>query len=188
MITPVSSLEHMTDEQLEDMLAKWRLEREQELLRDMAQVDVVHAKEGSSGTVGPLLSLRVKIKGVEVDAMIDTGSQSTVISRSMLHKIGNHLRSQGKHFPTLNRPHLQLYGKGGKDDASQLNITAEALLTIEADGHQVNALVFIQPGSEQLTMFLGNKCYTPIETQIFNGMESHLLHYKVTGSVLCHQF
>ena len=77
----------MTDEQLEDILAKQRLEREQELLRDMAQVDVVHAKEGSSGAVGPLLSLKVKIEGVEVDIMIDTGSQSTVISRSMLHKI-----------------------------------------------------------------------------------------------------
>ena len=124
MITPVSSLEYMTDEQLEDILAKQRLEREQELLRDMAQVDVVHAKEGSSGAVGPLLSLKVKIEGVEVDAMIDTDSQSTVISCSMLHKIGKHLRDQGKQCPILNRPRLQLYGKGGKDDASQLNITA----------------------------------------------------------------
>ena len=137
----------MTDEQFEDILAKRRLEREQESLRDMAQVDVVHTKEGSSGALGPLLSLKVKIEGVEVDVMIDIGSQSTAISYSMLHNIGKHLRSQGKHFPTLNRSHLQLYGKGGKDDASQLNIIAETLLTIEADGHQVNAPVFIQPGS-----------------------------------------
>ena len=61
--------------------------------------------------------------------MVDTGSQSTVISCAMLHKIGKHMRSQGKDFPQLNRPHLHLYGKGGKDGTSQLNITAETLLT-----------------------------------------------------------
>lgn len=88
--------------------------------------------------------------------MIDTGSQSPVISHSMLHKRGKYLRSQGKDFPTLNRPHLQLYGKGGKDNASQLNITAETLLTTEADGHQVDAPVFIQPGSEQLCLLRAN--------------------------------
>ena len=59
--------------------------------------------------------------------MVNTDSQSTLISRSMLHKIGKPLRSQGEDFPKLNRPHLYLYGKGGKDDASQLNITAETL-------------------------------------------------------------
>ena len=114
-------------------------------------MDMVHAKEDSSGAVGPLLSLKIKIEGVEVDAMVDTGSQSTVISH-------------GKDFPTLNRPHLHLYGKGGKDDASQLNITAEIFLTTEADGHQVNTPVFVQPGSEQL--FTRNKCHTSIEAQI----------------------
>ena len=167
MITPVPSLEQMTDEQLEDILAKRKLEREQELLKEAAHVDMVHAKEGSSGAVGPLLSLKVKIEGVEVDAMVDTGSQSTVISRSMLHKIGKHLRMQGKNFPKLNRPHLHLYGKGGKDDTSQLNITAETLLTIEADGHQVNTPVFVQPGSEQLCL-LGTNVTLPLKLKFLN--------------------
>ena len=50
-----------------------------------------------------------------MDAMpVDTGSQSTVISCAMLHKIGKHMRSQGKDFPQLNRPHLHLYGKAWK--------------------------------------------------------------------------
>ena len=161
MITPVSTLEQMTDEQLEDILSKRKLEREQELLKEVAQVDVVRAEEGSSGAVGPILSLKIKIEGVDVDAMVDTGSQSTVISRSMLHRIGKHLRSQGKEFPTLNRPHLQLFGKGGKNDTNELNITAETLLTIEADGHQVSTSVFVQPGSEQLCL-LGTNVILPL--------------------------
>lgn len=53
MVTPVSSLEHITDEQLEDVLAMRRLERKQELLRDVAQVDVVDTKEGSPGACRP---------------------------------------------------------------------------------------------------------------------------------------
>ena len=157
MITPVLSLEQMTDEQLEDILAKRKLEREQELLQAAVQVDVVHDKESLSGAVGPVMSLKVKIEGVEVDAMVDTGSQSTVISCSMLHKIRWHLKSQGKIFPKLSRPHLQLYGKGGKDDTSQLNITAETIVAIEADGHQVNTPVFVQPASEQLCLLGTNE-------------------------------
>ena len=90
MIAPVPALEQMTDEQLDDILEK---------------ADMVHAKEGALGAVGPLLSLKVKIEG-EVDAVVDTGSQSTVISRSMLHKIGKHLKSQSKDYPKLDRPHL----------------------------------------------------------------------------------
>ena len=88
----------MTDEQLEDILAKRKLEREQELLSEAAHI---HTEEGSSRAVGPLLCLKVKIEGVEVDAMVDTGSQSTVISCAMLHKIGKHMKSQGKDFPQL---------------------------------------------------------------------------------------
>ena len=143
------------------------------MLKEAAHMDMVHAKEDSSGAVGPLLSLKIKIEGGEVDAMVDTGSQSIVISHSMLHKIGKYLRFQGKDFPTLNRPHLHLYGKGGKDGASQLNITAETILTTEADGHQVNTPVFVQPGSEQL--FTWNKCHTSIEAQISHQIESHLM-------------
>ena len=71
----------MTDEQLEDILAKRKLEREQQLLQQAAHVDTIQAKETSLEAVGPLLSLKVKIEGLEVDAMVDTSSRSTVISR-----------------------------------------------------------------------------------------------------------
>ena len=94
----------MSDEQLEEMLTKRRLEREQELLKAAAHVDVVQAKDCLSRAVGPILSLKAKIEGVEVDTMVDTGSQWTIISRSMLHKIGKHLKEQGKYFPRLDRP------------------------------------------------------------------------------------
>ena len=80
----------MTDEQLEEIILYWQSRRWREnksyCMRDVAQVDVADAKEGSSGAVGPLLSLKVKTEGVEVDAMIDTGLQSTVISHLMLHR------------------------------------------------------------------------------------------------------
>ena len=71
-------------------------------------MDMIHAEEGSSGAVGPFLCLKVNNEGVEVNAMVDTGSQSTVISRAMVHKIGKHMRFQGKDFPQLNIPHLHL--------------------------------------------------------------------------------
>ena len=45
MITQVLSLEQISDEQLEDILTKQRLEREQKLLKDAAHVDVVQAKD-----------------------------------------------------------------------------------------------------------------------------------------------
>ena len=72
----------------------------------------------------------------------------------MLHKIGKQCNS-----PRLDRPRLQLYGK---DDASQLKITAETVLTIEADGHTVNVPVFVQPGSEQLCL-LGTNVTLPLK-------------------------
>ena len=56
MIVPVSSPEQMTDEQLEQMLTKRRLDKEQESLKDAAHVDVVQAKDCMSRAVGPILS------------------------------------------------------------------------------------------------------------------------------------
>ena len=58
---PLQQLEEMTDEQLEDILVKRKLEREKELLQEVAQVDMIQAREGLLGAVGPLLSLKVKI-------------------------------------------------------------------------------------------------------------------------------
>jgi len=38
----------------------------------------------TSGAVGPTLFVEVKIEGVPVRAMVDTGAQSTIISRTTL--------------------------------------------------------------------------------------------------------
>lgn len=56
MITPVSTLEHMSDEQLEDILAKCRLEREQDMLKESAQVNAILAKEKTLGAAGPCIT------------------------------------------------------------------------------------------------------------------------------------
>ena len=56
---PLQELEQLTDEQLEDILAKQKLEREQELLSEAAHMDMIHTEEGSSRAVGPLLCLKV---------------------------------------------------------------------------------------------------------------------------------
>ena len=166
-VSVVSTLEQLSDKQLEDILAKRRLEKERELMKDAVHVDTVFAEESSLGAVGPILSLNVKIEGVSINAMVDTGSQSTVISRSILHKIVRHLKSQGKELPSLQKPSLQLYGKGGKDDKNELHISAETQLTIEADGHKVNTTVFVQPDSEQ-SLLLGTNATLPLKLKFLN--------------------
>lgn len=44
--------------------------------------------QGSMSAIGATLELDVKIEGVGVTAMVDTGSQSSIISRTVLHMIG----------------------------------------------------------------------------------------------------
>ena len=63
---------------------------------------------------------------VSVSALVDSGSQSTIISRELLHKI--------KPLPSLKVPTVKLFGKGGDDDCRQLDITARVELEILADG------------------------------------------------------
>ena len=93
--------------------------------------------------------IQLHIEGVPVEAMVDTGSQSTVISRAVLHKVGRHLRQQEKEMPQLRLPTARLYGKDNGGERRELNITAEVSLKIEADGKAVTAPVFVQPDSEQ---------------------------------------
>ena len=102
-----------------------------------------------SEAVGPTLVIYLNIEGVQVEAMVDTGSQYTVISRAILHKVGRHLRQQGKEMPQLRLPSARLYSKDSGGERQELDITAEVSLKIEADGKAVTAPVFIQPGSEQ---------------------------------------
>ena len=99
--------------------------------------------------VGPSVYLSVRIGGVMVDAMVDTGPQSTIISRSLLHKVGQHMKSQGQSLPVLERPTARLFGKDGEGGGRELTITAQLQVKVEADGESVFVPVFVQPQSEQ---------------------------------------
>ena len=79
--------------------------------------------------------------------MVDTGAQSTIISRSLLHAIGRRAKSEGHPLPVLEQTSVRLYGKDGKGGGWELTITAELQVTLEGDCKSI--CVFVQPNSEQ---------------------------------------
>ncbi len=95
-------------------------------------------KKTGSEAVGPMLCLPVKVGGVEVEVMVDTGSQSTITSRSFLRAIGAHCRSQDLPCPTLEVPMVRLFRKDGRGSGRELIITAQLQIPIEADGESTN--------------------------------------------------
>ena len=105
--------------------------------------------QGPTAAMGATLELDVTIEGVEVTAMVDTGAQSSIISRSVLYRIGGHLKRQGKPVPQLQPASLRLFGKGGKAGKHELRVTAQVTLRVEADGASVPVLLFVQPESTQ---------------------------------------
>ena len=101
----------LSDQQLKDELAQRLLDKEQEMLTEpYSTVKVV------SGAVGPNLLFDISVEGVAVAAMVDTGSQATIISRSLWHEVNSWLKSQGKSLPKLKLPSMPLYGKGGPNE------------------------------------------------------------------------
>ena len=72
--------------------------------------------------------------------MVDTGAQSSIISRSVLHRIGGHLKRQGKPVPQLQPASLRLFGNDGKAGKHELRVTAQVTLRVEADGVSVPVL------------------------------------------------
>ena len=127
----------LSDEQLEEELAKRRL----------GKVQVVTGK-----AIGPTMVVDVEVEGVLVSTVVDTGSQSTIVSRPFLHKVKRHLESKGKAMPELELP-----GTTG----APLEITARVSLSISVDGKTVKAPVFIQPHSEQ-DCLLGSNVLGPL--------------------------
>ena len=70
---------------------------------------------GEVAAVGPTLVLDITIGGEPVEAMVDSGSQSTIISHETLHKIGRRLSRQGTPLPLLEAVSgIKLWGKDGK--------------------------------------------------------------------------
>ena len=151
--TPVES--NLTIPQLETLLAQKRLREEsKELEASSASVNVVTVRSPEEvAAIGPTMYLPVTVEGVGVDAVVDTASQSTIISRSFLHQVGCFLHQQGKPLPKLSLPHpYKFYGKGGKE----IVISAQTTLTFEADGNCVPVPVFVQPDSTQACLLGSN--------------------------------
>ena len=112
-----SSLGSFSIEQLEQHLAQRRLSSELSLMQMVSQGDahvgVVMSDGVMSDIVGPTPYLDVVVEGVPVKALVDSGSQSTLISRSMLHRVAAKLRAGGGQLPKLTLPTVKLYGKDG---------------------------------------------------------------------------
>ena len=118
----------LTVEQLEELLSRKRLIKEQKGLKE--NIDTISAVTASNmeiGAVGPTLFLDISIEGEKVEAMVDCGSPTTIISHSLLHSIARNMKRQGCNPPELMRPVLKLYGKDGK---RELVITAQTKLTM----------------------------------------------------------
>ena len=119
---------------------------------DSAEVRVVESTPTLDNVVGPNPHLDLSVGDVNVSALIDSGSQSTIISRELLHKIAKKARSEGKPLPSLKLPTVKLFGKGGPVNRRQLDITAQVELEISADGRSAKVPVLVQPGSDLVGM------------------------------------
>ena len=137
----VTSVADMSNEQLEQELAKRRLDQEQQLADESVRssINVV------TGAVGPSYWLQVSVEGVLVPALVDTGSQSTIISRPLLHRVFSHMSKLGKSVPAMDCPCTKFRGKGGHP----IGMTAQVSLTVGVDSRSTEVPVFIQPDSEQ---------------------------------------
>lgn len=130
------------------------LDKEESLLhKQAAKVGTISADKCTiTDAVGPTLYVDLMVDGVPVQAKVDTGSQSTIISPDLSHWIGKHLTNQGKPLPQLKVPSVRLYSKDRKKTMCELKISTEALLTVEADGSRIQTPVFIQSDSDQLCL------------------------------------
>ena len=97
----VHSVSDYSNKELEQELARRRLNKEQELLEGPAQSLSV-----AGSAMGPAYALDVTVGGLLVSAVIDTGSQFTIIYRTFLHNHRPHKRIRRDHS-------TQFKGKGG---------------------------------------------------------------------------
>ena len=156
------SAEDMTIPQLEELITSKRLAAEKAKIgQSTAEVGTVTSSistsseadrmnnemDSFSGAVGPALYLEIKIEGYPVKALVDTGAQSTIVSRSLLHDIARHKKKQGRELPKLERPGVALYGRSGENSGA-LTITAQTEFEFSLSGRSVKSPVFIQPESE----------------------------------------
>ena len=137
----VTGIGELSDKELEQELSKRRLDKEQQLMSECVEssVNVV------MGAVGPSYWLQISVEGLAVSALVDTGSQSTIISRSLLHKVCVHSKETGRTLPKLEYPCTKFKGKGGHP----IGVSDQVTFTLAVDGRSTTVPVFVQPDSEQ---------------------------------------
>ena len=143
-------VEDLTEQELERLLAERRLQRERGSVTnpEVSHANTITTTAAHAKAVGSTLEMDVSIEGVSVRCLIDTGAQSTIISRATLRKVAQLLKLQGRPPPSLELPRVKLLGKG-KGDYRELTITAQVDLTYMLDGRSAIIPTFIQPDSEQ---------------------------------------
>ena len=152
--------------QLEQLLATMHVNLEKSKLQE-ARVGTVVAD--AIKAVGPVLFLDVEIEGCPVRGVLDTGAQSTIVSREQLHQIAmQQVRREG---PNLVTPSVKLNGRSGSD-RSELTITAEAQLQVALDGYHASVPILIQPGSD-IPCLLGMDVLPLLGVKFYKAMEYH---------------
>ena len=101
----------------------------------------------SSTAVGPVLHLEVAIEGFPVQAVVDCGAQSSIISGDLFDQIRNHMVASGRGHPQRGEPTVKLFGKGGRNNG-ELCISDLTVLELSVDGFSVKAPIFVEPASE----------------------------------------
>ena len=178
------SFEDLTEEQLKVLLSQRKLTKERQLESTQGCVDTVTAKQAKVGdAVGPTMYIDLKIEGVKVEAMVDTGAQSTIITWAFLHEIDNSLKAQGRPVPELEVPRARLFTKECNGIKPGLDITAQVMLTVETDNRCVTVPVFIQPNSEQLCL-LGRNAATILGLKFLNPNRKPLHTHSIQSSQL----
>ena len=97
------SLSSFSDTQLEAALASCKLHKEQELLSKTTVSAANATGEACTpvevGALGHTLCLDVTVEGVQIEALVDSCSEVTIISRSFLHEIGKGCKEKGRPLP-----------------------------------------------------------------------------------------
>ena len=90
----------LTEEELEFLLARCRLQKEKQMLQTAPEGNVACVKatppQYSGPAIGPLLYCDLEVERVPVVSMVDCGSQTTIISHSFLHRVARQLQTSPK--------------------------------------------------------------------------------------------
>ena len=128
-------------QELEQQLLQRRLASEQQL----ADTHVESSANMVTGAVGSSYWLDIAVEGMVAPALVDTASQSTIISRTFLHKVFAHMTKSGKTPPRLEYPIAKLKGKGG----DSIPVTPQVTLRVNVDEISTSLPAFIQLDSKQ---------------------------------------